>query len=266
VDRALVERFERRDHDPRRDDVADRRAGLPQRAERRHQSLHGLGDRQQPAGDLGRDPERSLASQEEPSQVEAVREGVRGPEIGDPAIGQDDPHRRDVPFGRSVLEAVGAARVLRDVAADRADGLAGGIGRVVEAVRADGVAQVLVDDARLHDREAVPRVDAEDPVHADGLDQDPARRGGGAARQPGARAAGAERDRVTDAGADDRLDLLGRLREHDDGGDLLEVRERVAFVDEDPPGRRQRALFADDGAEIADGGRDRGRVRPSASA
>ena len=51
----------------------------------------------------------------------------------------------------AVLQAVGAAGVLGDVAADRAGLLAGRVGRVVEAVRRDGAGDVEVGHARLHD-------------------------------------------------------------------------------------------------------------------
>ena len=53
--------------------------------------------------------------------------------------------------GEAVLQAVRAARVLGDVAADRADLLARRVGRVVEAVRRDRPRDVEVRHARLDD-------------------------------------------------------------------------------------------------------------------
>ena len=57
-------------------------------------------------------------------------------ELDDLAVGQDERQPGHVVGREAVLEAVRAARVLGDVAADRADLLARGIGRVEEAVRA----------------------------------------------------------------------------------------------------------------------------------
>ena len=53
-------------------------------------------------------------------------------------------------IGEAVLQAVRAAGVLRDVAADRADLLARRVGRVVVAVRRDAPRDVEVGDAGLH--------------------------------------------------------------------------------------------------------------------
>ena len=57
-------------------------------------------------------------------------------EVNDLAVGQHELERRHVGDREAVLEAVGAAGVLGDVAADRADLLARRVGRVVEALAA----------------------------------------------------------------------------------------------------------------------------------
>ena len=72
-------------------------------------------------------------------------------ELDELAVGEDDRETADVVDGEAVLEAVGAARVLGHVAADRADLLARGVGRVVEAVRRDRARDVEVGDAGLDD-------------------------------------------------------------------------------------------------------------------
>ena len=99
-------------------------------------------------------------------------------------------HPQHVVQGQAVLQAVHAARVLGDVAADRAGDLAARIGRVVEAVRRRGFADGEVAHAALHRRGARARVDRDDAVelgqaqrHAERVRQRAARQAGaGAAR------------------------------------------------------------------------------------
>ena len=63
--------------------------------------------------------------------------GVVARERDELAVGQHDVDGEHVVDREAVLEAVRAARVLGDVAADRADLLARRVGRVVEAVAGD---------------------------------------------------------------------------------------------------------------------------------
>ena len=78
-------------------------------------------------------------------------------ELDDLAVRQDEREPGDVVRGEPVLQAVRAAGVLGDVAADRAHLLARGVGRVEEAVRGDGARHVEVRDARLDDDRAGSR-------------------------------------------------------------------------------------------------------------
>ena len=121
--------------------------------------------------------------------------------------------RRSSPSGRTnvsaehvvdreaVLEAVRAAGVLGHVAADRADLLAGRVGRVVVAVRRDRAGDLEVRDARLDDDAAAVEVDLEDAAHPRERDHDAAGDGQRAAREAGAGAARDERHAVGVAGA-----------------------------------------------------------------
>ena len=89
---------------------------------------------------LGRDAERALGADEDAEQIVARRVERLAAELDQLAVGQHDLEAEHVVDGEAVLEAVRAAGVLGDVAADRADLLARRIGRVVEAVRRDGLA------------------------------------------------------------------------------------------------------------------------------
>ena len=107
------------------------------------------------------DAERALGADHQPGQV------VAGDALGGPAAraGPRSPCRettssaQHVVAGHAVLDAAQAAGVGGDVAADGRPRRAGGVGRVPQAVLGGGRAQVVVDDARLHDGEPLGRVD-----------------------------------------------------------------------------------------------------------
>src|SRR5581483_11738945 len=94
--------------------------------------------------------------------------------IDDFAIGQHHLHAQDVVGGHTVFEAVRAAGVERNVAADGAHNLRTGIGRVVQAVRRHFAAHPDIDHARLHDHTQIFQVDFQDFVHLGQNDQQPA--------------------------------------------------------------------------------------------
>ena len=86
-------------------------------------------------------------------QVEARRLARLAAERQQLAVHGDELHLEHVVDGQPVLEAMHAARVLGDVAADRARDLRGRIRRVVEAVRRGRLGHREVGDAGLHARE-----------------------------------------------------------------------------------------------------------------
>ena len=131
------------------DDVGDGLGGGGDGVEGGEDDLHGLGLAHDAQGHLGSYAERAFGADEDAEEVVAGGVGRLAAEGDDLAGGEDDGHLEDVGGGEAVLEAVGAAGVLRDVAADGADGLRAGIGRVEEAVRGDGGGDVGVDDAGL---------------------------------------------------------------------------------------------------------------------
>ena len=96
--------------------------------------------------------------------------------------------------GEAVLEAVRATGILRDVAADRADLLAGRIRRVVEVVAGDGLRDRGVEDPGLNDRALALRIDVDHAVQLGGDDQRTGDDRQRAAGQPGAGSAGDKRD------------------------------------------------------------------------
>ena len=116
---------------------------------------------------------------------------------------------------KAVLQAMRAAGIFGDVAADAADRLRGGIGRVEIALRLDAAGDVQIDDAGLDDDAGVGEIDFEDAVHAREADDDAVFDGQRAAAQAGAGAARDEGDLFAMADADDGLDLCGGSREEE---------------------------------------------------
>ena len=189
--------------------------------EDRQQRLHRLGSGQQPDGNLGHDAERSLRADHHAAQVVTVPISRLAADPLDRSVGQDDLKSEHVIGGNPVCETVRTTRVLGHVAADRACLLAGGIGRVVEAVLGDGVGQVDVDEPRLDHRYAVLGVDLQDPGHPRKGHQDAAVLGDRAAAQAGTGAPRHDREIVAASNPDHLRDLFRRGWKHDGRGQRL---------------------------------------------
>ncbi len=85
-------------------------------------------------------------------------------EAHDFAIDQHDFETEKVVGREAVFEAMHAARVFGDIAADRAGDLARRVGRVIKAGAGHRVADAEIGDARLHDDAAIVVIDVEDAV------------------------------------------------------------------------------------------------------
>jgi hypothetical protein len=250
LDRHRIHHLDRRGQDPGRDhtrDGAARLVGVPEAGKERHDDLRCAED---PQRQLRRDPERPLRADE---GAEQVGTGVPDRQLDELSVRQDDLGGEDVIDGEAVLEAVGAARVLGDVAADRADLLRRGVGRVVEARVRDGSRHVEVRDPRLDDDLGALDVDLEDPGQPRERDDDPLRNRERAARQTRAGAAGDERYSPLVADPDDRLHLFDAARKRHERGHDAGAGETVALV------RPQLFRLRD---RVGDGGEPVEHVRP----
>ena len=185
-DREVVHHLDRaRDH-ARRHDRGDHLAGLDRRPEEGHERAHRLRLGHDPQPDLGCDAERPLRADEGAEQVEPGRVELLAAQPCDLAVGEHELEAGHVVGGEAVLEAVRSARVLGDVAADRADDLRGGVGRV-EVVGPDRLGDRDVRHARLDQHALVVQVDLEDAAHAGERDQHAVldgQRAAGEARSP----------------------------------------------------------------------------------
>ena len=185
--------------------------------------------RQQPQRDLERDPEAALGADEAADQVGSDRIQAAAAERHQRAVGEHRLEPEDVVQRHAVAEAVGAARVEGDVAADRADRLARRIGRVVQAERDGGGRDVEVDDAGLDDGDAIDRIDLQDARQPVQRDDDAVDVRHGPAGQAGAAAARHERHPGVGAEPDDGDDLVARFRQHDGAGTGAEGGEPVGL-------------------------------------
>ncbi len=223
LDGQRVHDFERRGQHAGGDDVAYGLARGRGRSKCREQRLHHLRLTHDAQRDLCRNAQRAFRADENAGQIVAGRVERGRAQVRKLAAGQNDFKRQRVRDGESVLEAVRAAGVLRHVAADGADRLRRGIGRVEVALGRNALRDVRVDDARLDDNEAVGDVDLENAVHARQADDDAACSRQRAAAQAGACAAADEGNLVARAEANDGLDLFGGLRQNDCAGQHAKI-------------------------------------------
>ena len=220
--------------------------GLAGRDDGREEGEHRLlrrRSRPEAQGRLGDDPERPLRADDEMRQRVAgdvLHVLPAGPD--DAAIGQDDLQPEHRVARDAVLHAAQPAGVRADVAADRAELVAGRVGRVEEALLGDGGLQLGIDDAGLDDGHEIRAVDLDDPVHARQRDRQRSLDAGRAARQPAPRAARHDGDAMLGGDPHDRGDLLGRQRQRDRQrqpglevrGLVAPIRLAVARIDEEP--------------------------------
>ena len=211
VDRRAVHEFQRHRDDAGADDGVDTGAGDLVGAERGEHGPRALGAAQDAHGDLGDDGELALASRQQAEPVVAGGVEMCAADLENLAVDGDQFQAEQVVGGDTVFQAMRAAGVHRDVAADHAGELAGGVGGIEEAMRGDGIGDADIGDAGLHHGAAVGVVDVEDAVHPHQADHHGVRQ---RQRAAGKRGAGAARDdphAVGMAVAQDGGDLLGGL-------------------------------------------------------
>ena len=209
LQRALVHQLQGRREVARLEQPADGRGGVLDGLEAHHGGGVVAGPGDQLHDDAGDDPEGALRADEEVHQAVAGGALADSPaEFEDAAVGQHDRHPDHVVGGQAVLQAVRATGVAGDVAADGRDHLAGGVGRIHQALgRGTGV-EVAIDHARPGHRHQVGGVDLQlgQPLEAQ---DDATREGDRPADQSAAGSPGGERRPRLRAEPDDGRHLLG---------------------------------------------------------
>ncbi len=185
------------------------------------------------------------------------------------AVGQDHRQPEDVVRGHAVLEAVRPARVEGDVAADRADLLARGIGRVVEPVPGRRLGDRGVDRPRLHHGDPLGRVQPEDPVQPVERNDQAAGDRHRAAGEAGPAPAGHEGHAMLVAQPHRRDHLVAGLRDHHRQGLDAERRQAVGLERRQPGLSAEQPRGWENAAEGVEkgcgGGQGGGAAQPSCS-
>ena len=111
-----------------------------------------------PHGDLGHDAKHSLRADDKSEEIVARLVEMAPAEPDDLAGHQHHLAAQDIVGGKAVFETMHAAGIFRDVAADRAGDLRGGIRRVIESAMLDRAGDGKIGDAGLDDREPVVEI------------------------------------------------------------------------------------------------------------
>ncbi len=135
ADRQVVHHFQAAGDDPGGDDVGYRSPGLVHRIETGQQHLGDLGPGQQFDRHFGDHPQQTFGTGEQRQQVQARRVQGFAAEGQALAFDGEDFQLQQVVHRQTVLEAVHAAGIFRDVAADGTGDLRRGIRRVIQAER-----------------------------------------------------------------------------------------------------------------------------------
>ena len=144
-----VHDLDRARQQPTGHDCGDGVARLFERTVTRQHGVEAFGSWEQLQGDLQRDAEEALVAIEQAAPVRADILAAKPAPLDHLPGAQHSLQAQDVVGGHAVFEAVGAAGVKGDVAADSANEGAGRVGRVMEAVRGRSQRYVRVHDARF---------------------------------------------------------------------------------------------------------------------
>ena len=251
------------------DDAADGSAGFVGAGESGKQRLHGFGALDDAENHFCGDAESAFGADENAEEIVAGSVERFSAEVDERAVGENDFEAEDVRGGEAVFQAMRAAGIFRDVAADAARGLRRGIGRVEIALRENARGDVKIDDAGLDGDASVREIDFEDAVHARETDDDAVFYGERAAAEAGAGASRYEGNFFAMAEAKDGLDFGGGVGEKHGAGHGAEIGEGVAFVGVELVGGSDEMAGADDLAEFGEQGGVHGiyrkRILPQSS-
>ena len=235
VDRAdhqLVEHLERRRDDAGGDDRRDRLRGVLERRERGEDGLHRLGHVKEPDRGRGDDAKGALRADGHAHQIVARALRRLAAETHELSGARHQLEPEDMVRRDPVLQTVRAAGIGRDVAPDRRDHLARGVGREEISAVCDRSGQREVDQAGLDRGAAVREVDLENSVHPVRADHHAADRRHGTPDQSGAGAPWHDGHALAAAEVDDRDDFIRSRRQRDGVGRTLVEGMHVALVDE----------------------------------
>jgi hypothetical protein len=224
---------------PAADDSRDRRTCRAHVGERGERHLRRLRFRRELDRDFGRDRQQALRPMNERKQIVTGAIERVAAQLDDLAGDEHAADAPDVVHRQPVLETVDAARVLADVAADRACDLRRRVGRIVEPVGGGRSGDREVAHTRPHDRRALHRVDRHDVAEFGHRHDHAALVGQRAPRQARARAAGDDGHACRMATAQHFDELRFVLGNRDGRRQFAVHREAVALIGPRVLGRGQ---------------------------
>ena len=203
-------------------------------------------------GHFGDDAEQAFRAGHDAEQVIALGVEMLAAEADHLAIHQHHLDAENVVGRQPVFQAMHAAGILRDIAADRTGDLRGRVGRVVEAVSLDGMGDAEIGDAGLRHHHPVHQIDLEDRVEAA---HDQQHRVLQRQRAAGQRCAGSARhdaNAVLVAIFEDLRDLTRGFGQHDHQRQLAIGRQTIALEGPHLVDCVDNALARHDSAQIGD--------------
>ena len=254
VDRRLVHHLHAARNDAGADDPRHAFAGGLDLGETDHQGAGGLRLLQDPHRDLGDDAEQAFGAGDDAHQVVAgVLRGLAA-DAQDLARHQHDLAAQHVVGGHAVFQAMHAAGIFRDIAADRAGDLRRRIGRIVEAGMRHRLADGEIGDAGLGHHHAVVEIDLADALELAEPQQHAVGQRQRAAGQRGAGAARHHLDALLEAVFQDLRDLLRGVRQHHDHRRLPIGHQAIGLVGQHFGRAVDHALARHDRAQRGDDG------------
>ncbi len=115
---------------------------------------------------MASDAELALRAADDAEQIEPAGIQRLAAQLDHRAIEQHQLDAQQIVGGYAIFQAVGAAGIHADIAADGAGQLRRRVGRIEETVGRDRVRDRQIGDAGLDDGGAVVEVDLQDAVHA----------------------------------------------------------------------------------------------------
>ena len=149
------------------------------------------------------------------------------------AVVEEPGEGHNVVAGDAVFEAPEAARVLRNVAAERRYVLGTGVGRVEETLCRRGIEEIDRDDARFGGQGQILLIELQDPVHPGEAEDQASPERGAASGEAGRSAAGGDGKTLPAAHLQGGLQSLPVLRKDGHVGKPRDFRCGVITVDEE---------------------------------
>ena len=170
-----------------------------------------LRTRQQPQRDLQGDAKEPLRAHEKSGEIRPHSLKARRAELHELPIGKDGANPQHMVGCHAVLQAMHAAGVEGDIAADGADELARWIRSVIEAVALRGLGYLQIDRPGLDHGDSLAGIQPENPVETIESNDDPVLNRQRTSREAGSAAAGHEGNAVVMTGSHRGDHLLGAL-------------------------------------------------------